>query len=207
VIRTSLATSTLLLAISLGCSPSISTPTPNAVATEVASPHAAALIGKVVGISDGDTITVLDASKQQHKIRLEGIDAPESHQAFGARAKQELSSLVFGKEVRVDIRGRDQYGRELGHISVGDLWINRDLVAAGFAWHFKQYSSDSYLAAAEVKARASKAGLGPMWTRLLHGTSVDPHRPPRKGSLSRCRRAMNRSSLSPEWNKISLGRL
>ncbi len=59
------------------------------------------ITGKVVGVSDGDTITVLDASNQQHKIRLDGIDAPESNQDFGARAKQSLSDLVFGKTVTV----------------------------------------------------------------------------------------------------------
>jgi endonuclease YncB( thermonuclease family) len=63
------------------------------------SASAQTITGKVVGVSDGDTITVLDASNQQHKIRLDGIDAPESNQGFGSRAKQSLSYLVFGKTV------------------------------------------------------------------------------------------------------------
>src|SRR5688572_7204007 len=67
------------------------------------------LFGQVVGVSDGDTVTVLDATKTQHKIRLEGIDAPESHQAFGERCKQELSKRVFLKPVRIEVLGRDRY--------------------------------------------------------------------------------------------------
>lgn len=118
-----------------------------------------AIVGRVVGVSDGDTITVLDSSKTQHKVRLEGIDAPESHQAFGARAKQALSERVFGKDVRVAVKGRDRYGRELGHVYVGEQWINRELIASGFAWHYKQYSSSAELAAAEISARAAAAGL------------------------------------------------
>ena len=58
--------------------------------------------GKVVGVSDGDTITVLDGDYQQYKIRLAGIDAPEKAQAFGNRSKEHLSALVFGKSVSVD---------------------------------------------------------------------------------------------------------
>lgn len=65
------------------------------------SVHADTITGRVVGVADGDTITVLDANRQQHKIRLQGIDAPEKAQPFGERSKQNLSRLVFGKDVRV----------------------------------------------------------------------------------------------------------
>jgi endonuclease YncB( thermonuclease family) len=64
--------------------------------------HAASITGKVVGVHDGDTLTVLTAAKESVKVRLYGIDAPESKQAFGARSKQELSELAFGKQVRVE---------------------------------------------------------------------------------------------------------
>jgi len=76
------------------------------------------ITGKVVGVSDGDTITVLDDQKRQHKIRLEGIDAPESNQDFGSRAKQSLSDLVFGKTVTVTSRKKDKYGRTLGKVTL-----------------------------------------------------------------------------------------
>jgi endonuclease YncB( thermonuclease family) len=66
------------------------------------------IIGKVVGVSDGDTITVLDDQKRQHKIHLIGIDAPESNQDYGSRAKQSLSDLVFGKTVTVTNSKRDR---------------------------------------------------------------------------------------------------
>ena len=65
--------------------------------------HADTLTGRVVGVADGDTITVLDADRQQHKIRLGGIDAPEKAQPFGQRSKENLSRMVFGKDVRVEV--------------------------------------------------------------------------------------------------------
>jgi endonuclease YncB( thermonuclease family) len=122
---------------------------------------AAAIVGQVVGVTDGDTITVLDSSKTQHKIRLNGIDAPESSQAFGARAKQALSDKVFGKQVRVDWKERDRYDRILGDVYVDDRHINVDMVQEGWAWHFKKYSSDENLAGTEVAARVARRGL---WT-------------------------------------------
>jgi endonuclease YncB( thermonuclease family) len=114
--------------------------------------------GKVVGIADGDTITVL-LDKQQHKIRLEGIDAPESGQAFGTKAKQVLGDKIFGKDVKVVWTSRDKYKRILGHIYLDDRWINKELVAEGFAWHFVKYSKDVDLAKAEKDAREGKKGL------------------------------------------------
>ena len=72
--------------------------------------------GRVVGVADGDTVTVLDAGRQQHKIRLGGIDAPEKAQPFGEKSKQNLSRLVFGKDVRVEWAKRDRYARNSGGI-------------------------------------------------------------------------------------------
>jgi len=76
------------------------------------------LQGRVVGIADGDTVTVLDAGQAQHKIRLMGIDAPEKKQAFGQRSKQHLSDLVFQKQVVVEYSKKDRYGRTLGKILI-----------------------------------------------------------------------------------------
>jgi endonuclease YncB( thermonuclease family) len=81
-----------------------------------ASAQPQTITGKVVGVSDGDTITVLDAGQRQHKIRLDGIDAPESNQDWGSRAKQSLSDLVFGKTVTVISAKRDRYGRIVGRV-------------------------------------------------------------------------------------------
>ncbi len=85
----------------------------------LASPvHAESLVGRVVGVSDGDTVTVLDATKAQHKVRLAGIDAPEKGQPFGERSKENLSRLVFGREGRVDWHKKDRYGR-----LIGTVWV------------------------------------------------------------------------------------
>ena len=116
------------------------------------------LVGKVVGVSDGDTITVL-VDKKPIKIRLEGIDAPEAKQSFGNRSKQALSDLVFGTEVKVKKTGEDRYGRSLGFVSREGIDINAKMVQDGWAWHYKKYNRDSKLADLEGQARAAKRGL------------------------------------------------
>lgn len=122
--------------------------------------HAASIGGKVVGIADGDTITVLTAAKETVKVRLHGIDAPESGQPFGARAKQELSSLVYGKTVAVEIVDKDRYGRTVGRVKVGALLVNVEMVRRGFAWWFRDYAkNDADLEAAEASARGARRGL------------------------------------------------
>jgi micrococcal nuclease len=126
--------------------------------TSIAACLGASFTGQVIGVSDGDTITVLDG-RNQIKIRLDGIDTPELKQAFGSKAKQALSKTIFGKRVRVVWSKKDQYGRTLGQVFLGKRWINYEMVAAGFAWHYKQYSKDRNLANAETKARKSQAGL------------------------------------------------
>lgn len=120
---------------------------------------AAVLTGKVVGVTDGDTLTLLDDSNRQHKIRLEGIDAPESAQPFGTQAKKALSDKVFGKTVTVRETGKDKYGRTLAHVYVGELHVNRELLVEGMAWHYKEFNRDIDLAEVEDKARAEKRGL------------------------------------------------
>jgi endonuclease YncB( thermonuclease family) len=115
--------------------------------------------GKVVGIVDGDTIEVLHSLRTE-RIRLHGVDAPEKSQAFGSRARQFTAGLVFGRIVTVREKGRDRYGRTLAEIALPDGRIlNRELVANGFAWHYKRYSSDRSLARLEETARAQKKGL------------------------------------------------
>ncbi len=121
--------------------------------------HAATISGRVVGVHDGDTLTLLDAEKRQVKIRLAEIDTPESAQPYGSRAKQALSDLVFGRDVLVDVQDIDRYGRTVGRVSVGGTDVNAALVAAGAAWVYRQYAKDPQLFALEAEARAAQQGL------------------------------------------------
>jgi len=114
--------------------------------------------GKVVGVADGDTISVLREGRSV-RIRLEGIDCPDKGQDFSQRAKQFTSELTFGKEVTVDVRDVDRYGRLVARVSVGAQDVSVALVRAGLAWHFTKYSRDPVLAEAEQSARTAKRGL------------------------------------------------
>lgn len=125
----------------------------------VVSVQAEEIRGKVVSISDGDTITVLDSQKVQHKIRFQGIDAPETSQAFGSKCRQNLGDKIFGKLVVVTWTEKDRYDRILGEVTFGDRKINLEMVQDGAAWHYKQYSDSKELAEAEEKARKAKKGL------------------------------------------------
>jgi len=91
---------------------------------------------------NGDTITILDASKRQHKVSLEGIDAPESSQDFGSRAKQSFSDLVFGKTVTVTSRKKDIYGRMLGTVTLDGKDINKEQINRGMAWFNWPYEGE-----------------------------------------------------------------
>ena len=117
------------------------------------------LIGRVVKVADGDTITILDSSKTQHKIRLQGIDAPEKNQAYGDAAGRYLSGLVAGQEVRVAWSKRDKYNRILGTVYANGEEVNLAMLRAGFAWHYKKFDSTPAYAQAESAARAAKRGL------------------------------------------------
>ena len=117
------------------------------------------LTGRVVKVSDGDTITVLDAVNAQHKIRLYGIDAPEKNQAFGQVSRNHLASLVAGKAVRVEYSKKDKYQRILGTVFVGETDINLKMIADGMAWHYKKFDQTPAYAKAEDAARSNKLGL------------------------------------------------
>jgi endonuclease YncB( thermonuclease family) len=115
--------------------------------------------GRVVGISDGDTITVLDFTNHQIRIRLHQIDAPEKNQDFGARSKQSLSDLVFGKSVTVEVATTDKYGRTVGKVLIGGVDANLEQVKRGMAWVYRQYAHDQAYYVAEETARKAKIGL------------------------------------------------
>jgi len=127
--------------------------------------NAATIEGRVVGVTDGDTVTVLDGDKVQHKIRLSGIDAPEKKQPFSQRSKESLSELVFSKTVAVETGKTDRYGREVGKVLADGVDANLEQVKRGFAWHYKAYereqppSDRKAYADAEIEARESKRGL------------------------------------------------
>ena len=115
--------------------------------------------GKVVGIADGDTFTLLTPDKQQIKVRLSKIDAPEKAQPFGTRSRQALSDLIFSKEVLVIQDDIDRYGRLVGQVYVGNTHINRKMVQDGMAWVYRQYLKDQTLLQDEQAVREAKRGL------------------------------------------------
>jgi endonuclease YncB( thermonuclease family) len=136
------------------------------------------LSGRVVHVADGDTVTLL-VERQQIRIRLAGIDAPEKAQAFGQRSKEHLASLVAGKDVDADCGKTDRYGRQICKILVGSPGCadgkacqdaNLEQLKAGMAWHYKQYAMEQSPAdraaysAAEENAHAARMGL---WAEKL----------------------------------------
>lgn len=126
----------------------------------LASGHAFAdFSGRVVGVSDGDTLTVL-VERRQIKVRVVDIDAPEARQPFGFRAKQHLSTLCFSKRADVAEKGRDRYKRVIGQVSCNGIDAGSWQVRAGMAWVFRRYApSDSPLYALERDAMFARAGL------------------------------------------------
>ena len=120
----------------------------------------AAFEAKVVGVADGDTLTVLRDDQTRYRVRLHGIDAPEKGQPFGNRAKQYASELAFGNIVTVEPTDRDQCGRIVADVRLPDgRSLNREMVRAGLAWWYRRYSHDPELARLEAEARAARRGL------------------------------------------------
>ena len=115
---------------------------------------------RVVGISDGDTVTVLTARREQIRVRLHGIDAPESGQPFGTKSRQWLSDQVFGKTVELVRVDTDQYGRIVGRLRTGGKDVNVESVKAGMAWWYQRYArTDRKLEEAEREAKSARRGL------------------------------------------------
>jgi len=123
------------------------------------------LQGRVVGIADGDTITVLDASNTQFKIRLSGIDAPEKKQPFGQVSKKSLSDMAYDKTVKVEWSKKDRYQRLVGKVFINDLDANLQQIKRGLAWHYTKYQNEQPLedrvsySNAQEEATAAKLGL------------------------------------------------
>lgn len=124
------------------------------------SPEAEAILtGRVVKITDGDTFTLLTDENRQEKIRLHGIDCPEKKQPFGHAARKQLSQLIFGKEVKVQWKSRDRYGRILGWVWAGTLPVNEEMLRTGMAWHYLEYDNNPQWAELEQAARRTRTGL------------------------------------------------
>ena len=117
------------------------------------------LIGKVIKVSDGDTITLLTDDKVSHKVRLNDIDAPEKKQPFGSKSRDNLASYIAGEIVTVRYKSKDRYGRVLGTIYFDNLDINLQQVKNGYAWVYKKYSKNQTYYKEEQKARDLKKGL------------------------------------------------
>ncbi|WON75331.1 thermonuclease family protein [Nitrosospira sp. Is2] len=113
----------------------------------------------VIGISDGDTLTVLNENKQQVKIRLAEIDAPEARQPFGAKSKQSLSELCFGKQAQIKPRAKDRYGRTVAPVTCDGVDANAEQVNRGMAWVYRKYAKDHNLYVLQYDAKAAGRGL------------------------------------------------
>lgn len=127
---------------------------------------AAVMHGRIVGVSDGDTVKVLDAAQRLHTVRLMGIDAPEKAQPYGKRSKQSLSEMVYQQHVSVEWSKEDKYGRVVGKIRLQDgLDVCLEQIKRGMAWHYKQYAKEQTFEDqvmyenSENEARNQKLGL------------------------------------------------
>jgi endonuclease YncB( thermonuclease family) len=121
--------------------------------------------GRVVGVTDGDTVKILNSQNRQVTVRLSGIDAPEKSQAYGYAAKQYLSDMIYGQNVSCRSNKKDRYGRTVGQLFLGGRDINLAMVSGCHAWHYKEYQGEqsaadrSSYAKAEDGARSRGCGL------------------------------------------------
>lgn len=170
--------------------------TTDASPTDPSTIETCKLEGKIIKVTDGDTVHVLDDEQQTHKIRLAGIDAPELGQAYGQAARKFLAKQVNQKTVCVDWHKRDKYQRLVGVIKYEGRDVNLNIVKAGYAWHYKKYQKEQtppdriLYAQAETEARSDVIGL---WSE------PDPIKPTdwRKGKKERAKAAKPKV-LAPE---------
>lgn len=117
-----------------------------------------AIAGEVVAVADGDTLTIL-AARQEIRVRLSEIDAPERRQAFGTVSRQHLAQLCFRKQAVVTAESTDRYGRVVGRVACAGVDANAAMVRAGLAWAYTRYMRDPRIAILEREARAARRGL------------------------------------------------
>ena len=118
------------------------------------------LKGKIVRVSDGDTVVVLDSTNTQHRVRLDGIDCPEKGQAFGKKATDFVKNITSKSEfVTIVWKKKDRYGRILGYLIVDEVNVNKELLRNGLAWHYKHFNKDKELADLEQQAKDKKLNI------------------------------------------------
>lgn len=116
--------------------------------------------GKVIKVADGDTITILEENGDKTRVRFYGIDAPEKKQDYGIKSLNILKKLIDKKEVEIEIKNKDQYGRIVGVVYYDKININLYMLETGSAWWYKQYSKHNIeFKIAEEKAKSEKIGL------------------------------------------------
>jgi endonuclease YncB( thermonuclease family) len=116
--------------------------------------------GNVVRVMDGDTYELLLEDKTTVRVRMKGIDAPESGMPFSSKATEYLRELTRGQTIRLEVVNIDQYGRTIGYSWLPDgRELSREMIRAGLAWHYKQFNSNAKLAALEIEAREARRGL------------------------------------------------
>lgn len=143
--------------------------------------------GRVVGVSDGDTITVMHAGKSE-RIRLWGVDAPEKTQPFGQKAKAFTSDRVFGKSVSVDPITADRYGRTVGVVRLEHQCLNEELITAGLAWVYRQYCAGSLCEAWIEREKTARSTVVGLWSQPEPIAPWDyRHGPARRGTGARPR--------------------
>jgi micrococcal nuclease len=122
--------------------------------------YAQTLTGKVIGVKDGDTVVVIDATNNQTTLRLAEVDCPEKAQAFGNKAKQFTSDQVYLKQIKYKVTTTDRYGRSIAEVYYdNNKYLSAEIIKHGFGWQYKQYSTSKLLANLEQKARQNKRGL------------------------------------------------
>jgi len=122
------------------------------------------LVGRIVGVADGDTLTLLDANKQVHKIRLSGVDAPEKKQAYGQQSKLSLSNQAYGRQATADCPKRDRYQRAVCVVTVAGKDVGLQQIHQGLAWWYRAYAHEQR---APDRRRSTKVELSLEWKRFF----------------------------------------
>ncbi len=155
---------------------------------------AAAVSGRVIRVSDGDTLTLRTATREIVEVRLAEIDAPERGQPWGDEAKEALAEMTFGEVVRAEVQTTDSNGRKVARVYLANRDINRELVEDGHAWVYPRYLRDETLLEDEGSAREEGLGLWglsearrvPPWEWRRQYGSDGPRRSQRCGAKRYC---------------------
>lgn len=150
--------------------------------------HAELMEGKCTYVQDGDSLKLIpQGSTEEIRVRLYGIDAPEKGQEFSGQSRALLNKLVRNKQLRLEIRDKDSYGRYIAAVYVGDTYVNREMIRAGLAWFYEHHADlnrDADLARALAAAKKSHLGIwsspSPISPRQYRETHGNFHKQGRK---------------------------